>query len=114
MTLAKKDVEKAVKAYNEQAEAKAQLVKLAADAVTVTISGKEFEYENEASFYDLKAELEEATGAQLAIGKIAKLAATYTVTFVLDKGKTPADEIIDVLKKYDEGTPPRPFDLEED
>lgn len=63
-------------------------------------------------FSTLKMGLAEEIGKGLEISSIVKKETFYLVSYSLSK-KGPADEILDVLKKYNKGTLPEKFKYED-
>lgn len=97
-------LESVIRSYNRYRKPKvvARLLGVDNNIITVRFSG----LRPEAFFDDFKSEVEEKTKSRLLVENIKRDDGNRIVKFSLHGEKGPADEILNVLSKYYEGTIP--------
>ncbi len=93
-----------VKDFNKNKATKAKLVSSSKKLIIVEIQGKS-EAQIEESMYALRGKLEQAVDESVLIQKIHKNAAAFRITFSIEKN--PTKDILEILKRYEDGTMPR-------
>lgn len=102
----------AVNEFNHmQGRKAATLVEVFEKEVVVEFAGM-YEQELEELFSTLKNAFETHAKLPFEIGRIEKTGSTYSVAF-FSKERSPAEDIIEILGRYDEGTKPRTEDSED-
>ena len=93
-----------VKDFNKVHATKAKLVSSSAKSIVVEMSGKsESDIEND--MYTLRGKLEQVIDESILIQKVHKSGNTFKIKFSIEKN--PTKDILEILKRYEEGTMPR-------
>ena len=99
-----------VKEFNRTHVSKAKLISALEKSIVIEMSGRSEEaIEND--MYALRAQIEKAINESLLIRSIRKSGNKFTIKFSIEK--SPAEDILEILKRYDEGTAPEGYVPEE-
>ncbi len=97
--------------FNKTHASKAKLMSQSEKSIIVIEMSGKSEQAIESDMYALRTQIESATNESVLIQRIKKSGNTFTITFSIEK--SPAEDIIEILKRYDEGTLPKGFIPEE-
>ena len=94
-------IDDVIKEFNKNHASKAKLISASEKSMVIEMSGKS-EEAIESDMYALRASIESAIDESVLIQNIKKSGSIFTIKFVIEK--SPAEDIIEILKRYDEGT----------
>ncbi len=97
-------IDNIVKEFNKYHATKSKLVSASKKTIVIEMKGKS-EAGIEKDMHALRTRLEEILNDSVLIQSIRKSGSTFTVKFSIEK--SPAEDILKVLKRYDDGTMPR-------
>lgn len=103
-------LEKIFEEFNEKHATKAKLISQSEKSLVIEMKGKS-EADIEKDMYALRAQLEQVIDDSVLVQSIRKSGSTFTIKFSIEK--SPAEDILEILKRYDEGTESRKFIPEE-
>ncbi len=103
-------IDDVIKEFNKNHASKAKLVSASEKAIVIEMSGKS-EQAIENDMHALRSQIESAIEESVLIQSIKKSGNIFTITFSIEK--SPAKDIIEILKRYDEGTTPEGYIPEE-
>ena len=93
-----------VKEFNKNHATKAKLISKSEKNIVIEMSGKS-ETRIEEDMYALRSKLEQSINESILIQKVHKTGNTFKIKFSIEKN--PTKEILEILKRYEEGTMPR-------
>ena len=97
-----------IEEFNKNREIKARLVSATDKLIVIEMKGGP---EMEDDVYALRDRIGSAINKVILFQSIEKSGNTFLIKFSTEKG--PADDILNILKRYDEGTKPRGYITEE-
>ncbi len=103
-------LEKIFEEFNEKHVTKAKLLSTSEKSLVVEMTGKS-EADIEKDMYALRSLIEQVINDSVLIQSIKKSGNTFAIKFSIEK--SPANDILEILKRYDEGTESRKFIPEE-
>ena len=103
-------LDSAIEEFNGKRDTKTKLVDQDEKSIVIEMKGKS-EAEIEKDMYALRAQLEQVIDDSVLVQSIRKSGSTFTIKFSIEK--SPAEDILEILKCYDEGTESRKFIPEE-
>ena len=103
-------IDDVIKEFNKNHASKAKLISASEKSMVIEMSGKS-EEAIESDMYALRAQIESNINESVLIQKITKAGNTFTIMFSVEK--SPAYDILEILKRYDEGTTPEGYIPEE-
>ena len=96
-------IDSVIKEFNKTHAAKAKLVSVLEKSIVIEVKGKS-EQDIENDMYALRTRFEEALDESVLIQKITKSGNIFTIKFSIEK--SPTEDILEILKRYEEGTSP--------
>ncbi len=97
--------------YNKLHKSKAKLISNGDETIVVELKGRS-EARIEKSIVALRVHMEQISGKALKMTGVKKSGSSFLVTFtVSDKGSM--DEVLNILRRYEEGTPVRDSNFED-
>ena len=96
-----------VKEFNKSHGGKAKLVESRMKKVKVAFSAV-----NDKGMEDFRELLKQRTGRDFVVKESVKSGTALVVTYIMGE-EGPADKILEILKEYEEGTPPRTEEFED-
>lgn len=107
----KSQLESIIRDYNKQKrpDITAKLLDVNKNLIIVHLSGKK----PDSFLEDFKSNVEEKLHSRLLVEKIKRDNGNRIVEFSIQDEKGPADEILDKLSKYYEGSPPQKLEFED-
>jgi len=97
-----------IEVFNKDRKNKAKLVSASDKLIVVEMEGTS---KPEDDVYALRGHIESAIDKTILFQSIEKSGDAFTIKFSTEKG--PAEDILEILKRYDEGTKPRGYITEE-